>query len=532
MLLTACFNVASLLLARATMRAREMAVRAALGASRARLIQQMLVESLFSRPVARSSARPVRSCCSNSRWRGCPCRVPRLQDTALDLRVLMFALGLVGATSLLFGLLPALVVSRGEAREALRSGSRSSASARSHRWNRALVVGEVALACAVLVASSLLVRSVSRLLHAPIGVVSSDVVVARMQLGGASYRSWDDVQQFYTTLLDTIRSQPGIQAAGVATALPLDSGWATRLPFTVEGTAVAPPEAPAAQHFSVSAGYFEAFRVPVKSGRFFTDRDTTDTEPVILVNETFAGRMFPSGNAVGQRIVSTAVNIGPLGRNLPGRVPFRIIGVVGDVQHRPLGRAAEPAIYHTYRQFPFRPMHLVARGSDAATVAAALRTALRQVEPSLPLSSVRTMDERILAAAAAPRLLMFVLTVFAVITALLAMVGVYGLLACVVNDRRQEMAIRLALGARPRSLAALVTRQGLGLAVIGIVLGMTFAQLAGVLFEDLLFQTRTSDPWAIVVAHTLLLLASAVACAAPAWRAARVEPLDGIKGDC
>jgi putative ABC transport system permease protein len=352
-----------------------------------------------------------------------------------------------------------------------------------------------------------------------------------MQLSGGSIASWDDVQQFYTTLLDRIRSQPGIDAAGAATALPLDAGWATRLPFTIEGSSVAAAEAPQAQHVSVTAGYFETFRVPLLSGRWLTDRDTKETEPVILVNQTFARRVFPGADAIGHRIISTAGNIGPLGRNLSGRGPFRIVGVVGDVQHTPLGRAPEPVIYHTHRQFPFRPMNLVARGTDAAAVAAALRTALRQVDPSLPLSSLRTMDERVLAAAAAPRLLMFVLTAFAVITALLAMVGVYGLLACIVNDRRQEMAIRLALGARPRSLATLVTRQGLALAMIGIVVGLVFAQLAGVLLQDLLFQTRTSDPAAIAVAGSLLLLAAGAACAAPAWRAARVEPSAGLKSE-
>jgi putative ABC transport system permease protein len=176
-------------------------------------------------------------------------------------------------------------------------------------------------------------------------------------------------------------------------------------------------------------------------------------------------------------------------------------------------------------------MHLVARGADPATVATALRTALRQVDASIPLSGVRTMDARILDAAAAPRLLTWVLTAFAVITAVLAMVGVYGLLACIVNDRRHEMAIRLALGARPRSLATLVTSQGLTLAAIGVAVGLALAQFAGVLLQGLLFQTRVSDPLAIAVAGGLLLAAAAVACAAPAWRAARVEPLEGLKGD-
>jgi putative ABC transport system permease protein len=207
------------------------------------------------------------------------------------------------------------------------------------------------------------------------------------------------------------------------------------------------------------------------------------------------------------------------------------VGVVGDVQHTPLGRASEPVIYHTHRQFPFRPMNLVVRGPDIAALAIAMKAALHHVDPSLPLSSVRTMDERVLDAAAAPRMLMFVLTAFAVITAVLAAIGVYGLLACVVNERRHEIAIRLALGARPRSLAAVVTSQGLALTAIGIVVGLMVAQLAGRLLDDVLFQTRTSDPSAIVAAGGSLLLAAAIACAFPAWRAARVDPVEGTKGE-
>jgi putative ABC transport system permease protein len=530
-LLTACLNVASLLLARAGPRAREFAVRSALGASRARLVRQMLVESLLlaAGGTIAGAAGAIALLKIAIAWM--PASVPRLEGASLDGRVLAFALGTTAVTSLLFGLLPSLVMSRPEARDALRFGSRNTAGARTRRWNRVLVVSEVALACSILVGSALLVQSVGRMLRAPIGVVSSQVVVARMQLSGGSYAKWEDVQQFYTTLLEQIRLEPGIDAVGAATALPLDAGWATRLPFTIEGRAVAATDGPVAQHVSVSTGYFEAFRVPLISGRLFTDQDTWRTEPVVLVNETFARRNFPDADPVGMRVVSTATNIGPLGRNLPGRVPFRIMGVVGDVQHTPLGRPSEPVIYHTHRQFPFRPMNLVARGPDAATVARGLRTALRRVDPSVPLSSIRTMDERVLDAAAAPRMLMFVLTAFAAITALLAAVGVYGLLACVVNDRRQEMAIRLALGARPRALATLVTKEGLLLAVLGIVLGLVAAQLAGRLLQDVLFQTRTSDPEAIMAAAGLLFLAAAIACAGPAWRAARVEPLEGLKGE-
>ena len=530
-LLTACLNVASLLLARATPRAREMSVRAALGASRPRLVRQMLVESAvlaLGGTIAGAVAALVLLKLAVAYM---PMTVPRLQTATVDARVMIFAVATICVTTLMFGLLPALVVSRTESRDALRLGTRSTASGWTRRWNRLLVVSEVALACAVLVGSALLVRSVARMLNAPIGVVSSNVVVARLQLSGGSYASWDNVQQFYTTLLGAIRVQPGIESAGAATALPLDTGWATRLPYAIEGQPVAVADAPVAQHVSISAGYLEAFRVPLISGRRFTDDDTKDTAPVILVNQTLARRMFPGQDPIGRRIISTATNIGPLGRNLAGHVPFRIIGIVGDVQHTPLGRASEPIIYHTHRQFPFRPMNLVVRGPDTATTALAIKTALHRVDPSLPLSSVRTMDERVLDAAAAPRMLMFVLTGFAAITAMLAAVGVYGLLACVVNDRRHEIAIRLALGARPRSLAVLVTGQGLALTAIGIVAGVVVAQFAGRLLEDVLFQTRTTDPSAIAAAGGSLLLAAAVACAFPAWRAARVDPLEGLRGE-
>jgi len=531
-LLTACLNVASLLLARATARAREIAVRAALGASRARLVRQMLVESLLLGALGTATGAAAAFAFVKVAIASLPTAVPRLEETTIDARVLAFTIGVVGLTVMLFGLLPAVILSRTDANDALKGSTRSAGSVRGRRWNRALVVTEVALACAVLLASALLVRSVGRMLASPIGVVPADVTVARVQVSGGGYRSWDDVQQFYTAFLDNVRAQPGVEAAGAGTALPLDSAWATRLPFRIEGMATPPIDDPVAQHVSVTPGYFETFKVPLEAGRLFTATDSRDTEPVIVVNETFARRVFPGAEAVGRRIVSTARNIGPLGVNLFGPVPFRIIGVVGDVQHSPIGRPAEPVIYHTARQFPFRPMHIVARGHDRAAVATALRKALRSVDPSLPLSEMRAMDERVLAAVAAPRLLMFVLTAFGIITALLAGIGVYGLLACIVNDRRREIAIRMALGARPAALARHITGQGLLLVTIGIAAGLAAAQLLfGRLLTQVLFDTRTTDPLAAASAAVLLLTAAVLACAAPARRAATVAPLEGLKSD-
>jgi putative ABC transport system permease protein len=529
LLVTACLNVASLLLARATARAREIAVRAAIGASRARLLQQMLVESLVLALAGTAAGAFGAIAFLKIAIASMPVEIPRLAEASVDLRLLGVALAIVGGTAVLFGLLPALVLSRTQASD-LQDGSRTATGVRGRRWNRALVVMEVALACAVLMASALLVRSVSRMLHAPLGVSTSDrVVTATMTLPQGAYPGWPRVDQAYDTLLTTLRTQPGITAAGATSMLPLDAGW--RLPFGVEGRANQPNDYTVAQHICVSAGYFETIGASLATGRLFTNADRSDTEPVVVVNQSFARHVFPGEEAIGRRLISSARNIGPLGTNIVGAGPFRIVGIVADVHQAPLGQAAEPVIYHTLRQFPYRPMTLVARGTDASTVTAGMRAALRSFDPTLPLGNPQTMDARLRARTAAPRLLMLVLGAFAVLTGILAAVGVYGLLACLVNDRRRELAIRLALGAQPGALAKLVTWQGLGLTGTGIAVGLVAAQLARAPLQAVLFQTRTTDIPAAAATAGLLLLAAAVACFAPARRAARVAPVEGLRAD-
>ena len=528
LLVTACLNVASLLLARATGRAREVAVRAALGASRARLLRLMLVESLLLAAAGTTAGVLGAVALLRVAIAAVPVDVPRLAQATVDVRLLGIALAIVAGTSLLFGLVPALVSSRVHVSD-LNDGSRTATGVRGRRWNRALVVTEIALACAMLMASALLVRSVSRMLHAPIGVSGDPVVAAAVQLPSKSYPNWARVDQAYDSLLTTLRSQPGITAAGATSMLPLDPGW--RLPFHVDGRPTAMTDYTLAQHICISSGYLEAVGATLAAGRAFSADDRADTEPVVIVNQTFARRVFPGEDAVGKRLISTTRNIGPLGANTVGPGPFRIVGVIADIQQAPLGQPAEPAIYHTIRQFPYRPVTLVARGRDVAAVTAGLRAAMRTFDPTLPLGDPQTLSERLRARTAAPRLLMFVLGGFAVLTAVLAAIGVYGLLACVVNDRRRELAIRLALGAQPRALARLVTMQGLGLAAVGVVAGLLVAQLAQGLLRAVLFQTKTTDVAAAAAAAGLLLLAAALACLAPARRAAQVEPVEGLRGD-
>jgi predicted permease len=442
--------------------------------------------------------------------------------------LLGFAVAIAAGTALLFGMVPALVVSRTRASEALNESGRSATSARSHSWNRTLVIAEVALAATVLVASALLVRSVERMMTAPTGIVSSQVLTTSIQLSGPAFRQWPKVEQFYDTVLARIRQQPGVEAAGLSNFLPLEAGW--RISFAVEGQ---PPAREAdeqmVQTHSVSDGYFETMRVRLVSGRLFTAHDGPKGEPVILVNETFARRYFPGQDPIGHRLTGLAVGIGPLGRNLLARAPFRIVGVVGDVRQSPIGQPLEPVIYHSSRQFPFNAMSVALRGPDMAALTTAVRTAIRQTDPTLALGDMRTMDERLRKATAEPRLLMFVLSAFAVVTGVLAAVGVYGLLMWVVNERRRELAIRLALGARPSMLARSVTVQGVTLVAIGTIIGIAVSRAAGTLLRAVLFETGVSDPIAVMGTVVLLLAAALTACALPAWRAAKVEPLEGLR---
>ena len=527
-LITACLNVAGLLLARGTGRAREMAVRSAIGASRLRLIRQVLVESLLLAVAGTLLGAAGSIALVKIAVAALPASVPRLAQVAVDVRLLVFALAVVALTTLLFGILPALVSASTPASDALKDGARTTTGGRS-RLSRGLVVMEVALACAILFASTLLVRSVTRMMHAPIGIVSEDVVTATVQLSGASYQNWNAVERFYTTLLNSAREQPGMLSVGATNAAPLELGW--RLPFGVDGRPAARGgEDPIAQHVTVSSGYFETMRARLLDGRHFTEADGITGEPVVIVNETFARQIFPGEAAIGRRLISRAQQVGPLGRNLVSPAsPFRIIGVVADVHQSPLGQRGEPLIYHTHRQFPFRAMTLVARGRDAASAIQGLRGALRGLDPSLPFGTIKTMDERLRAATAAPRLLTGVLVTFAVITALLAAIGVYGLLAWMVSQRRRELAIRLALGAEPAALARSVTVHGMTLAALGVVIGLGGAQLARGLLHQVLFETATTDPMAVGGAAAVLLTAAGMACLAPALRAIRVAPAEGLR---
>jgi putative ABC transport system permease protein len=529
LLLIACINVASLLLARAASRTREVAVRAAIGATRARLVRQFLTESVLLSTAGTVAGMAIALGAVRLIATASPIRIPRIEEAAIDGRVLAFAVVLTVATAVAFGLLPAVFLARTGAQQALKEGGRGHGGSRGRsRAHRALVTAEIALAVMLLVGAGLLLRSVRRLSAEDPGFRAADLMTSGVQLSGAAYARWPQVEQFHSLLVDTVRQQPGVAAAGASNFLPLAPGW--RIPFLIRG--VPPPprgDEPTAQYHSVSDGYFEALGAPLLRGRLFDARDTAQSRGVVVVNDALARRYFAGRDPVGQTIASLTTNIGPLGASLMRDRDHEIVGVVGDVKNSSLQTAAEPALYHTQRQFPFRHMYVVARGPDAAQVGAAIRESVRRADPALPMAELRPMTGVIGGAIARPRFLMFIMAVFAASALALASLGIYGMLAYAVTERQQELSIRMALGARPSGLLWMVMRQGLLLAAAGSVLGLGGAAVAARRIGSLLYGVAPGDPLTLASVGTLAMAIALVACAVPAWRAARTEPLAGLR---
>ena len=526
-------NVATLLLARALTREREMALRAALGASPRQLVTQLLTESLVLSGAGALAGFGLAAAALPLLTHLAPVAIPRLEEAGVDLRALALCAAVAGAATVLFGLLPALVLVRGSLTTELESGERSSRASR--RLYSGLVTAEVALACALLVSSGLLVRTVRQMMSTPLGVDADEVVTTRVQLGSEEYSDWERAGETHSRTLEEIRRQPGVLAAGGGNFLPLEVGW--RFPFGVEG--VPSPERtddmPQAQYHSVSEGYFETLGADLAQGRGFTAFDGPDAAPVVVVNEAFASRYLEAGRAIGSVVHVYAFGVGPLGRNLmvasgdevPSR--FEVAGVVRDVRNAPLGQDVEPAIYFTTRQFPFRELVLAVRGADRGAAVAGVRAALGAVAPSVPMAEVQTWGERFAARSAVPRLLMTILIFFGALAALLAALGVYGLLSWSVALRTRELAVRLALGARPAVLARLVVRQSAVLVLAGLAIGVVVVRSAEGALSRVLYEVSPSDPGSILAAAGLLLAAALAACALPARRATRVDPVVGLR---
>ena len=526
LLLIGCINVANLRLARASSREAELAVRGALGASRLRLVRQLLVESVLLAAAGGILGLAVAAAAVRAFLRWSPVDIPRSGDVAVDLRVLAFAIGVSLLTVLLFGLVPALRASRADVAGVLRSAARGAGAAQGRRGRGVLVLTEVALAVALLCGAALLVRTMAMLSAEDTGVTRLAPVVFDIQLPDAQY-DFAAAGRFHTALLRDLRAHPRIETAAAANFLPLELAW--RAPFVRVGAEPA-AEPPMVQHLSVDEMWFDAVGANLLDGRMFDERDDTSRAGVVIINEALARRYFGNERAVGQRIALNMRTVGPMGRRLTVDDEHEIVGVVSDVRNVSLTEPAEPAIHYTARQFPFRRMYVVldGPGSDAELLEAA-RGAVRALDPTLPLGAARSMAEVLAGSTGTARLLMTIMSAFAGLALVLALTGIYGVLSFMVDQRRREIGIRMALGATSRTVLAMVVRSALLLAGGGIAAGILIAVLFGRMLEAVLFRVEAADPLSFAAAGALVLAAVLVATLMPARRALATDPMRTLR---
>jgi putative ABC transport system permease protein len=520
-LLIAVVNLTNLLLARGAARRREIAIRAAIGAGRWRLVRQFLVESLLLAALGGAAGLLLA-------WvlaRGLPAVAPasflRLQELSLDGRVLLFSLGIAAVSGLLFGIAPALQalgVSLTRALgEAGYSGSSGLRFVRGNRTRLTLAIGELALAVMLLVGAGLLAKSFARLIDVDPGYDPANVLTARLTLPPSSY-SGERAAQFYDRLLEQITAMPAISHAGTVTSLPLSPGLmmvAFDLPH--RGADAGPATA---NLRIVSAGYLEAMGLRLVDGRALADSDRAGSQPVVLVNESFARAYFP-----GERLVGRALHV--------FRQPAEVVGVVGDVRHAGLDSAPQPEVYVTYRQseqMRSPGVYLVLRTTtDPTALVPALRSVVRSIDPDIPLESVMTMEARLSASVAQPRFYAVLLGGFAALALALAVVGVYGVLSYSVRQRRREIGVRMAVGANTGDVLRLVMRQGAVMIAAGLSVGLAAALLASRILTTLLFGVTARDPAVFVAAALLLGAVGLLACYLPARGASRIDPLEVLR---
>jgi predicted permease len=535
-LLIVCVNVASLLIARASARMREFAIRQALGASRGQLVRQVLTESVLVSLAGGAAALWVLLVAQRSLLTRMPADVPRLAEVHADWRMVAFALALSLATGVMVGLVPALHASAIDPNRDLRDGGRTGGgqSVRQNRSRAALVVLEVALSVVLLIGAGLLVRSFSATLSQNPGLEPGRLVAGQIWVPvpnnpkANQYLTAPQRAGLARELLARIALIPGIEQAAVGTSsdIPLLSNVNNPRPFSLPDEVSTQGNDHAAEFGAVSAGYFAVLKTPLKKGRVFTDHDADSTARVVVVNEAFVRRFSPQGDVVGRR-----VQYGREGYE-GGVKQAEIIGVVGDVRNDGLDVPPPPRVYESILQHP--PISLAAflrtrSDADVKSTKDLLTQTVHGINPELPVFNVRTMADLMSASMARRRFSLFLISVFAVSALLLAALGIYGVMAFVVGQRAQEFAIRLALGAKPRDILGLAFRPGLILTATGTVIGLGASIVVTRLMSSLLFGVSASDPTTFAIVPVLLAIVTLAACFIPARRATRVSPMEALK---
>jgi predicted permease len=530
-LLIACANVANLLLSRALARQKEVAVRAALGANRGRIVRQLLTESVLLAVIGGALGLLL------SGWTLAWIRllgsrsVPRLHEIAMNGRVLLFTALVSVASGILFGLAPAMRLGRLDLHGNLKDVSRGATDAgamwgRGRNLRRLLVVVELALSVVLLIGAGLLIRSFARLQNVSPGFTASNVLTLELTMSGRRYNEASAVLETYRQLWPRLGRLPSMIAAGGVSALPLSQMFAWG-PIIVEGRTPVPGENFINVDQRIVGGdYFRTMEIPLLRGRLFTDQDTRTTPRVIVIDDRMAAEIWPQDNPIGKRIRTGGMDANP---NAPW---MTVIGVVGGVKQYTLDSDSRSAMYLWHLQSPTRAMNVVVRTrTDPAGLSAVVRKEIRELDPDLPVYNVRSMTTRVEESLARQRFSMTMLTAFAVLALGLATIGIYGVIAYLVSQGTREVGIRMALGATPRGILTRIVRQGLMVAIIGMTIGLIAAFALTPMMRALLFEVRPSDPLTFIAIATLLLLVALVASYIPARRAARIDPMESLRAE-
>ena len=528
LLLIACANVANLLLVRSEGRIREMAVRSALGASRRALVRQLVIEA----SILAAAAACAGIACAWAMLRMVVATdatsLPRVDAVALDWRTLTFGVAVSAATFLLFALVPAWRASRVDLVESLKDGSQnSSASERRQRLRGGLIVAETAVALVLVTGAGLMLRTVWNLQRVDLGFDPHRVLTMRLALPADGYETPEAVNTFYADVLSRVRALPGVERAGLLRALPLATqigDWS----LTIEGRAPTPGVSTPGDWQVATAGGAESLGERLLAGRWLTDSDTATSANVVLVNDAMAKAYWPGQDPLGRR-----VRMGG-----PTRPWATVVGIVGNVRHNGVTTAIKPKFYRPLTQFhlssggPVRNMTLVVRtAGDPIALAPAVAAEVRTLDRDLPIAAVRSMDDVVKTSIVTPRLTGALLLTFALLALALAALGIYSVLSYVVAARRQEIGIRLAIGAAPSRVVRLVIRQGVGYAAAGALVGLVASGLTSRLLASLLHGVEPLDPATFIAAPALLVAVAVRASLVPAWRATRVDPLNAMRVD-
>ncbi len=525
-LLIANANVANLLLARASVRGKEMALRAALGASRARIIRQLLTESLLLAGLGGLFGLLIAEWGTEALIKTVPQNIPRISTIQLDGLVLAFTLLVSLGTGIVFGLVPAWQASHVDLNASLKSGRRTGSGEHKGRLRNGLVMAEVALALVLLICAGLLIQSFARLGRVQPGLRTERLLTAQVQLPDFAYPKNENIVAFFEQFLPRLRALPGVESASVIVPLPL-SGSNMVTSFDEAEHPLPDGQRPGAPVRIIGTEYFQTMGIPLRQGRVFDSNDRFESAPVVIVNERFVQKFFPSQNALGKRIKPG------FSADDSGEKMREIVGVVGNVKHLALKNEDSPEMYLPQTQIPFNIMSLVVRTSisDPAALTTAIRKELTAMDSSIPLTSIRVFDEYISRSLARPRFNALLLSIFAGTALVLTAIGIYGVMAYSVAQRTNEIGIRIALGAAQSSIFRLIVGQAMALVAVSVVFGLVGAFAATRLLNSLLYGVGASDPFTFVAIVLLVSIVAFLAAWLPARRASRVDPVVALRAE-